>query len=146
MKLQSLAHVVLRVRDMDRSISFYRDVLGLKEVGRNDLGLVFFTIEANHHDFALRPAGPSAPSASPNAPGLAHFAWKIGTRLEELREAKAWLEGHGVTISAVYEHRVSQSLYFDDPDGNRVELFVESDPSVWLEDPHAIEVTEPLEL
>ena len=146
MKIHSLAHVVLRVRSLERSIAFYREVLGLREVGRNDIGMVFFTIDSNHHDFALRQADPLSPPALPNAPGLAHFAWKIGTNLDELREAKSWLEEHGVKIAGVYEHRVSQSLYFDDPDGNRVELFVESDPSVWLKDPHAIEVTEPLEL
>jgi catechol 2,3-dioxygenase len=147
MRIESLGHVVLKVRDIERSAAFYSDVLGFREVGRTPSGnMVFFSIAENHHDLALQKTDETAPSAPANAPGLAHVAWKLGTTLEALREARDWLEGHGVQVRATFDHRVTQSLYFDDPDGNRLEVFVESDPSVWRNDPATVASGTPLVL
>ena len=67
--------------------------------------------------------------------GLFHVALKIGDDLDTLRAAKAHLEACGVDIAMVADHRVSQSIYLSDPDGNQVELFVDDDPAIWREDP-----------
>lgn len=149
MMIKALGHVVLKVRDLTRSVPFYTDVLGLKEVARyNDKGfrLVFFSIAGNHHDLALLETNPDAPSAPEQSPGLFHVALKVGDSLDELRSAKAWLEGHGVKIDMTADHRVSQSLYLSDPDGNSIELFVDTDPQIWHEDPTAVATLEPLTL
>jgi catechol 2,3-dioxygenase len=78
--------------------------------------------------------------------GLAHVALKIGDSLDALREAKAELEAAGVPIRGISDHRVSQSIYAEDPDGNTVELYVDADPSVWAEDPAAVATIRPLAL
>ena len=131
-KIQKLGHVVLRVRDLERSAHFYRDILGLKEVARYQDAMVFFTIDGtNHHDLAIMAVGPKAASPSPNDTGLYHIALKIGDDVDDIRKAKQWLERKGVTITGSADHTVSKSLYIADPDGIEIELYVDADPEVW---------------
>jgi len=146
MKIRGVGHVVLKVRDLERAARFYRDILGLKEVARLPGRRVFFSTGANHHDLALLSVGPDAAAPSPEAVGLYHVALKIGENLEELKAAKAHLEAHGVTIQAVMDHQVSQSIYCEDPDGNGLELYVDADPRIWRENPAAVATIRPLAL
>lgn len=147
--VKALGHVVLKVRDLERSAAFYRDVLGLREVARYRRDqMAFFTVEGsgNHHDLALMALGPDAPADDPGAVGLAHVAFKVGDRLDDLRAVRARLERHGVPLLGMSDHRVSQSLYFGDPDGNVLECYVDGDPAVWREDPAAVATIRPLSL
>lgn len=146
MKVHGVGHVVLKVRDLERAAGFYAGVLGLTEVGRFPGRMVFFSAGVNHHDIAVLAVGPEAPAAMPEAVGLAHVALKIGDSLEALREAKAALEAHGVPIRGIRDHRVSQSIYAEDPDGNTVELYVDADPRIWAEDPSSVATIMPLSL
>jgi catechol 2,3-dioxygenase len=146
MKVKGVGHVVLKVRDLERSARFYAGVLGLEEVARFPGRMTFFSAGTNHHDVAVMAVGSDAPSAPDSAVGLAHVALKIGDSLDELREAKAVLEAHGVSIRGIRDHRVSQSIYVEDPDGNTVELFVDADPAIWAEDPTAVATIKPLAL
>jgi catechol 2,3-dioxygenase len=145
-KIEGVGHVVLKVRDLERSVGFYAGVLGLREVGRFPGRMVFFSAGSNHHDVAVLSVGPDAPAPPQQAVGLAHVALKIGTSLETLRQAKAELEAAGVPIRGISDHRVSQSIYAEDPDGNTVELYVDADPAVWAEDPSAVATVRPLAL
>jgi catechol-2,3-dioxygenase len=148
-RVQNVGHVVLKVRDLDRSTRFYRDVLGLREVARGTFGrpMVFFSSTGeNHHDLALFEVGPDAPAADRQGVGLYHVALRIGHSLETLREAKTHLETHGITRVHLRDHRVSQSIYLEDPDGHGLELYVDADPSVWRRDPSAVASSLPLEL
>ena len=147
-KVRNVGHVVLKVRDAERSARFYRDVLGLKEVARGNFGrpMVFFSTGDNHHDVAVMEVGPDAPLPQPGEVGLYHVALRIGTTLDELRAAKAHLEANGYTKLRLSDHRVSQSIYLDDPDGNGVELYVDADPAVWREDPSRVASVGPLSL
>jgi len=144
--VQGVGHVVLKVRSLERAVQFYGDVLGLKEVGRLGNRMAFFSAGANHHDLAVLEVGEGAAVPDRGAVGLYHVALKIGDDLDALRAAKAHLEAHGVQILALREHRVSQSIYLNDPDGNGLELFVDADPAVWREDPSRVATTEPLQL
>jgi catechol 2,3-dioxygenase len=147
MRIQALGHVVLKVRDLTRSVPFYADVLGLKEVARYPKRrMVFFVIADNHHDIALVETGAAGPDAAEDSPGLAHLALKVGDSLDELREAKQWLTDHSVEIDRQVDHHVSQSLYFRDPDGNRLEFFVDNAERPWLKDPQLVATGNPLEL
>ncbi|MCI0548735.1 MAG: VOC family protein [Candidatus Rokubacteria bacterium] len=147
MKIQGVGHVVLKVRDLDRSRRFYTGVLGLKEVGQFPGRMVFFSATgANHHDLAVLAVGPEAATPAPEAVGLAHVALKIGDSLDDLREARALLEAHAIPIRGIRDHTVSQSLYLEDPDGNAVELFVDADPAIWAADPGTVATTKPLAL
>ena len=148
MKVKALGHVVIKERDLNRSVPFYANVLGLKEVGRYDkeFKLVFFSIAGNHHDLALFETNADAPSAPEQSPGLFHVALKVGDNLDDLRDAKAWLESNDVKIDMIADHHVSQSLYLADPDGNAIELYVDGDPAIWRDNPAAVATLEPLTL
>ena len=146
-KIQKLGHVVLRVRDIERSVRFYRDVLGLQEVARYQKAMVFFSIDGtNHHDLAIMGVGPKAASPSPNDTGMYHIALKIGDDIEDLKKAKAWLEQHEVTITGTADHEVSKSLYITDPDGIEIELYVDSDPNIWKKNRKAVATIQPLDI
>ncbi len=145
--IQRLGHVVLNVRDLERSVAFYRDILGLQEVGRYRGCMAFFSATGeNHHDLAVLEIGPDAHQPGHHTVGLCHLALKIGDRLDELRAAKAHLESSGVTICRVENHLVSRSIYFTDPDGNEIELYVDDDPRIWKENPSAVATVEPFEI
>jgi len=145
-QIRRVGHVVLKVRSLQRSVPFYSDVLGLREVARLRGQMVFFSATGeNHHDLALMEVGADAPAAERAAVGLYHVALKVGDHLDQLRTAKAHLEAHGVKMS-VADHKVSQSIYLNDPDGNGLELYVDADPAIWQTDPAAVAHVEPLQL
>lgn len=147
-RVRNVGHVVLKVRDIERSARFYRDVLGLKEVARGDFGrpMAFFSTGDNHHDVAVMEMGPDAPAPPAEATGLYHVALRIGTTLDELRAAADHLRAHGITRQRLRDHAVSQSIYVDDPDGNMVELYVDADPATWRQTPERVATSRPLEL
>lgn len=137
MEVKSLGHVVLKVRNLERSVQFYRDILGMKEVARYRGAMVFFSFGSNHHDLALMQLGEQASGAPETSVGLYHVAFKVGDSMDELRACKAHLERHGVAILGASDHNVSQSLYIRDPDGIDIELYVDADPAIWKNDPAA---------
>jgi len=146
MKIKALGHVVLRVTDLGRAETFYTGVLGLPVCARydeNGMKMSFFTL-GNHHDFAVMEVSGEGSSDSESAVGLHHVAFKIGDTLDELREAKAKLEAAGLTVDPV-DHVVTKSLYFADPDGNGVEVYVDASDA-WRRDPQLTAQAFPLEL
>lgn len=144
MRVQALGHVVLKVRSRERAEQFYHGLLGIPVATRwVENGMTFFTL-GNHHDFAIVEVGDAAPQPEPAAPGLAHVAFKVGDSLDDLREWAAMLDSAGVPQRRT-DHTVSQSLYILDPDGNVVELYVDTS-DVWKEDPAKVAMIAPLEL
>jgi catechol 2,3-dioxygenase len=138
MRVQKLGHAVLKVRSLDVSVPFYRDVLGLAEVARYGTQMVFFSCGENHHDLALLEIGEQAGAPREGDVGLYHLAFKIGDTLDALRAARDDLAMHGVALAGQSDHRVSQSLYCLDPDGILIELYVDADPAIWQRDPAAV--------
>jgi catechol-2,3-dioxygenase len=139
MEIKELGHLVLRVGNLENSVHFYRDVLGFKEVARMGNDGVMFSSGRTHHELFLRQADPAATPASRASLGLSHFALKIGTTDEELEAALAELATHGVTPDHVTDHGgVTHSVYLRDPDGNRVEIYIDVQPETWRENPGAI--------
>lgn len=144
MKIHALGHVVLRVTDLARAEQFYGGLLGLPIIARydeNGLKMTFFTL-GNHHDFAVMLVSGEGSSVSENAVGLHHVAFNIGTNFDELREAKAKLEAAGITPTPV-DHEVTKSLYFADPDGNGIELYVDAS-DVWRREPQRVAFAQPM--
>jgi catechol 2,3-dioxygenase len=88
METRGVGHVVLKVRDLEKSAKFYQDVFGLKEVARLGKQMAFFSFGKNHHDLGLMALGSQAPAANPYATGLYHVAFRIGNNIEDLRKFK----------------------------------------------------------
>ncbi len=148
MKAHSLGHVVFYVRELNRSLSFYRDVVGFQEIGTIFNGkAAALTSGRTHHELLLIEVGQAPAPPTGKRLGLYHIGIKIGDSLEELRSAKQELEEKGILISGMSDHTVSQSLYLHDPDGNEIELYVDADPTIWQNNPKAVlSPTKPLQL
>ena len=99
MKAHYLGHVVFYVKDLQRALAFYRDLLGFREVGRVFNGAAAaLTSGRTHHELLLIQVG-DAPGPPPGRRrGLYHIGIKIGDSLDELRAAKRELEQAGITI------------------------------------------------
>jgi catechol-2,3-dioxygenase len=119
---RKLGHIVLRVRDAQKSKDFYMRTLGLK-LAHEDLtrGTVFLSFGEQHHELALFEPATGEVSDS-KQPGLHHAAWQLGS-FEELQAAYRELKAMGIAVESTVEHNVTRSVYFPDPDGNRVELY-----------------------
>ena len=146
MKIDSLGHVVLKVTDLVCSEEFYSGMLGMSVCGRFDeqgMKMTFFSL-GNHHDLAIMEVSGKDAGGGDQAVGLHHVAFCVGTSLDELVEAKMHLEAAGITPVPV-DHDVTKSLYFDDPDGNTLELYVDAS-DVWREDPQRVAHAKPLVL
>src|SRR5436309_10259495 len=139
MKAHYLGHVVFYVKELERSLAFYRDLLGFKEVGRIFGGAAAaLTSGRTHHDLLLIEVGEAPAPPRGRRLGLYHIGIKIGDSLEELRAAKRELEQAGVPISGMSDHTVSQRLYLHDPDGTEVELYVDAEEAIWKRNPAAV--------
>ncbi len=122
--LRKLGHVVLNVTDLEESVRFYTEVLGLRVSDRYPEsmvpgGMVFLRCNADHHGVALVGGAQKSERSSLN-----HFAFEVGT-LDEVFRARAWLRKQGVPI--VFEGRrragCQIALEFRDPDGNNLEIY-----------------------
>lgn len=133
--MAELAHVVLYVRDLERSLRFYRDLVGLSLAGRIfDGRAAMLSGGRTHHELLLIEVGSAPGPLQGRRIGLYHTGWKVGESLEGLRAVKTRLEQAGVPIDGMSDHTVSQSLYVRDPDGNEVELFVDDTSIDWRRD------------
>jgi catechol 2,3-dioxygenase len=125
-----IGHVVLKVRDLDRSLAFYRDLLGFTVVSELSNVMIFLAADGqNHHDLALLRVGQQAPSPFPRRSGLYHVAIQLAD-FDALRSAHALLTERGLLRGAI-DHGVSRSLYTGDPDGNEIELYCDAPRSEW---------------
>jgi catechol 2,3-dioxygenase len=118
-----LGHVHLKVRDLERAIDFYRDVLGLDVTDRY-ADFAFLSFGDHHHDLALQAVPASPPAAKGPHVGLYHSAWEVPDE-DALRATYGRLRDRDVPVSPV-DHRISLALYFDDPDGNGVEVYLDT--------------------
>jgi len=130
-KVRRLGHLVLRVRDLERSEQFYREVLGLEVVDRMGRQMSFLTArEDASHELALLALGPAAPGPDPHRVGLYHFAFQVDS-IEELRAFHKQLQENGVQIVGIGDHGISLGVYFLDPDGNEIEVYYELPREQW---------------
>jgi catechol-2,3-dioxygenase len=127
-----LGHIVLRVRDLERSERFYTEVLGLRKTGEVSGVMAFFSTQSNpdSHDLALMRLGPNAPGPDPQRVGLYHFAYQVESE-EALAESYRTLQEAGVPIVGAADHGVSKGIYIVDPDGIEIEITYDVPPERW---------------
>jgi catechol 2,3-dioxygenase len=143
-----IGHVHLKVADLERAITFYRDVLGFELTQRYGRQAAFLSAGGYHHHIGLNSwesAGGSSPP--PGTTGLYHLAILYPTRAE-LANALRRLIAAGIQLDGASDHGVSEALYLRDPDGNGVELYWDRPKEDWPRTPGGAlnMVTLPLDL
>jgi catechol-2,3-dioxygenase len=120
--VKRLNHAVLYVRDIERSVDFYRDVLGFELVDRWRDRMAFLRARdsENHHDLGLARVGMQAPSPQEGSVGLYHLAWEVG-RIQDLPPVLEALQQRGA-LTGASDHGATKSVYGVDPDGNEFEV------------------------
>ena len=117
-----IGHVHLHVVDLQRAVSFYRDVLGFQLTGQIGDQLGFLSAGGYHHHVGL--------NTFTGAPGLYHAAIKYPTR-EALAQALKRVLEQGHAISHGSDHGANEAVYLTDPDGNGLELYWDRPRAQW---------------
>ncbi|MGR3497088.1 VOC family protein [Citreimonas sp.] len=126
-----IGHTHLKVADLERSIAFWRDVMGMDLVQRYGDQAAFLSWGGYHHHIGLNTwhsAGGTPPDK--HHTGLFHVALLYPTR-HALAVAANRVAGAGVDIYGHADHGVSIALYFDDPDGNGIEIYWDKPRDHW---------------
>lgn len=128
-KIRRTGHLVLRVKDLERSKRFFTEILGLPQVGDNGKGMLFFStdVKDNHHMLAIRQVPAGTPPLNPELGGMEHVAYELGS-FAELQEAYRIFKENSVKIRMLVYHGITKSIYFEDPDGNMLEVYCNVPP------------------
>jgi catechol-2,3-dioxygenase len=120
--IERVGHIVLNVSNMDVSMAFYRDVLGMTIMSYRPGQGVFMSFGTLHHDIAIFQAKEGATTGEL---GLSHLAMRIPGGDGELRTAYDKLVAAGLKIRSTTDHGMTHSVYFCDPDGNTLEVYTD---------------------
>lgn len=127
----SVGHVHLRVADLDRALTFYRDVLGFEVTALYGNRAAFLGAGGYHHHIGLNTwesAGATPPP--PGHTGLYHAAFLYPDRPSLAAVLKRVLDA-GIDLDGAADHGVSEAVYLRDPDQNGVELYRDRAPDDW---------------
>ena len=122
-RISKVGHVVLGVRDPQKSIKFYTEALGMELVNFLDLEgmkMAFLSFGERDHDIAVLQIPGDQPVGSS---GLAHTALEIEGGEAQLKELYKRVKDYGARVEFTADHVLTKSFYFLDPDGNRLEIF-----------------------
>ena len=128
-KLQRIGHILINVRDVERSKAFYTNVLGFKLLEQDPgHGGVFLSLGEFGNTLDIFPSAdpdawpqPKAGVGSRDGLGMKHLAFAVETE-EDLRHAYFALQDAGVPIHRAIDHTSQKSIYFHDPDDNLLEI------------------------
>lgn len=143
-----IGHVHLKVSDLERSLQFYRDLLGFEVMQYYGNSAVFLSAGGYHHHIGLntwhsKNAGP----APVNTAGLYHTAILYPTRKDLAVILKRLMEAN-YPLTGASDHGVSEAIYLNDPDRNGVELYWDKPKEQWPidEEGNLMMVTERLDV
>lgn len=144
-----IGHVHLKVSDIDRALTFYKDVLGFDQIMRLGNHAAFVSAGGYHHHIGLNTwhSRGGTPPAERHT-GLYHFAIRYPTRRDLASAVRRVIEA-GVPLQGVADHGVSESVYLADVDGNGIELTRDRPEAEWPRDSDgqiAMHMADPLDL
>jgi catechol 2,3-dioxygenase len=119
-RINKVGHVVLNVKDVAASVKFYTEALGMEVMRLREGNAAFLSFGAQHHDIALFKASEDAEMGKL---GLNHIAFQVDGGETELRHMYGRLVQYGAKVDYTTDHGMTHSVYFFDPDGNRLEIF-----------------------
>ena len=143
-----IGHVHLTVANLERAVSFYRDLLGFTVTARFGKSAAFLSSGNYHHHIGLNTwAGPDATPPPKGHSGLYHFAILYPNRYELAKAFKILWETK-YPIEGASDHGITESIYINDPDGNGIELYCDRPRDEWPtdDDGNLILLTQPLDL
>lgn len=123
-----LGSVSLTVTDLDRSVSFYRDVLGFQELSRQD-STSLLSADGAGVRIELHERRDAIPKPR-RSTGLFHFAILVPSRAALGRSLRR-LADRQWPLSGVADHLVSEALYLNDPDGLGIEIYRDRPRETW---------------
>lgn len=126
-----IGHVHLKVADLEKSLKFYRDILGFEVMQYYGNSAVFLSAGGYHHHIGLNTwYSKDAPPAPDYSCGLFHTAILFASR-KELAVALQRLMDVNYPLTGTADHGVSEAIYLNDPDGNGVELYWDKPREQW---------------
>lgn len=137
-RVERLGHVNLYISDYERTLAFYRDVLGLWDGWtRPQIGGGFLNNGASHHDVGFLPWDSGERREHASGPGLNHLAFEVPTE-KQLVEGYRRARDDGFEFLAEADHVITKSLYCHDPAGTQLELYADS--KISFRDPDFMEM------
>ncbi len=131
----TIGHVHLKVSSLQRSVAFYRDVLGFELQMMYGDQAAFLSAGGYHHHVGLNTWESAGAEPAPRrAPGLYHVAFLYPERRDLAAAVRRVLE-KGVALTGASDHGVSEAIYLDDPDGNGIELYRDRPRAEWPRNP-----------
>ena len=140
-RVTRLGHIGIYVRDLERMVTFYRDLLGMRVTKQNwRAGAVFLSADpdAVDHEIALMRGRPAAEDP--------HLIQQISMGVDSLDDLRAFhrrLVAEGFRIEGVVNHASAIGCYFFDPEGNRTEVFWVTGRPCWVPTANPIDIHQP---
>jgi catechol 2,3-dioxygenase len=129
-----IGHAHLKVADIERSLKFYRDLLGFEVMQNYGSDAVFLSAGGYHHHIGLNTwYSKNAQPAPVRSAGLFHVAILYPTR-KDLAEILKRLIDANYPLTGASDHGVSEALYMNDPDQNGIELYWDRPRDQWPRD------------
>jgi len=129
-----VGHGHLKVSDLERSVAFYRDVIGMNVMVKAGDHAAFLSFDDYHHDLGLNTWNSAdGTPPPPGHTGLFHLAFLFPDRAS-LAAVIARVHAAGYQLTGASDHGVSEAVYLDDPDGNGLELYRDRPKEEWPRD------------
>ncbi len=130
-----VGHIHLKVTDLERAIDFYSSTMGFEVTMRYGDQAAFLSAGGYHHHIGLNTWHSKGADPAPiRAAGLYHVAFVFPDRPSLAATLQSVLDS-GVALEGAADHGVSEAVYFNDPDGNGIELYVDRDEKDWPREP-----------